>query len=406
MPEADTAPRASARPAAPAGAGLRAWLRPAGLRRALIAAGPPAGALLAANLLWLTAAEASSHNFFRPRLWVRHDSLHYLEIAQHGYIYMTCAGHSAYYGKGDWCGDAGGVPGYPYLIWVLQRLGLSAPAAGVILSSVFGFAMLALLWNGFLAQRRDISSVLALGLAAFFFGQVYQHAVFPISMEIFLLLAVIWLAVRRRWAAAGLAGMAAAFTYTAGFLVAPAVVVWVLLDRRAGPIRSRVAAAAVTGGLTALGLAAVLVVQYVATGVWGAFFKVQAKYHYHGLHLPTSKFLWTVGSLLHHSPGIQSAPAAQTLLVAVFCLSLVAAALASRGRLEAADWLVMSVTLWFWLFPLSLGAGLDLYRSEALLVPSVVLARRLPTAVQVLFLLAMVPLAFAMSVLFFRKVLI
>jgi hypothetical protein len=374
-------------------------------RRALLAAGPPAGALLAANLVWLTAAQASSHNFFRPALWVRHDSLHYLEIAWHGYIFMSCAGHSAYYGQGDWCGDAGWFPGYPYLIWLLMRLGLSGPAAGVIISSAFGLAALALLWNGFLGQRRDLRPVLALGLAAFFFGAVYQRAVFPISMEIFFLLAVIWLAVRGRWLAAGLAGAAAAFTYTSGFLVVPAVAAWALLDRRARPLRSAVAGTAVIGGLTALGLAAVLVIQYLGTGVWGAFFKVQAKYHYHGLHLPTVKFLWVVGELVRHPLSVGLASAAETLLVAVFCLALVAVAIARRRKLDSADRLILSYTLFFWLFPLSLGAGLNLYRSEALLLPSVVLARWLPAWAQALFLTLMVPLAYAMSLLFYWKVL-
>ncbi|MGE5133310.1 MAG: hypothetical protein ACM32E_10425 [Gemmatimonadota bacterium] len=406
MPEAGAAAAPGARPAAGTGADPRARPGAAALRRALLAAGPPAAALLAANLLWLTAAQASRHNYLRSRLWVRYDSLHYLQIAGHGYTFMSCAGHSLHYGKGYWCGDAGWFPGYPALIWVLGRLGLPGPDAGVVISSAAGLAMLALLWNGFLVQRRDASSLLALGMAAFFFGQVYQRAVFPISLELFLLLAVIWLAARRRWVAAGLAGAAAAFTYSTGFLVALAVATWVLADRQAGPVRSRAAAAALTGGLSALGVAAVLVVQFLDTGVWGAFFRVQAKYHYHGLHPPYQKFLVTVRPLLHHHAGLGAAPAAQTLLAAVFCLSLVAVAAWHRGRLTAAERLVLSATLWFWLFPLCLGAGLDLYRSEALLVPAVVLARRLPAAVQVLFLLAMVPLAYAMSVLFFKRVLI
>lgn len=376
------------------------------VRRAVLAVGPPASALAAANLLWWAAASATRHNYPRSRLWVRYDSLHYLQIARHGYTFVSCAGHSLHYGRGYWCGDAGWFPGYPALIWVLEHAGLSGPDAGVVISSAFGFGMLALLWNGFLARRGGPAPVLALLLAAFFFGQVYQRAVFPISMEIFFLLAAVWFAARRQWLGTGLAGAVAAFSYASGFLIAPAVVTWVLTDREVRPARARAAAVALAGGLTALGVLAVLVIQWLATGVWGAFFKVQRKYHYHGLHLPSGKFLATVLPLLRHGPSLAAAPAAQTLLVAVFCLSLAAAAVLRRGQLAAADRLVLSVTLWFWLFPLTLGAGLDLYRSEALLVPSVLLARRLPVAVQAGFLAVMVTLAYAMSVLFFRRVLI
>ncbi len=391
-------------PAGPAAGAAAAPARPLPWRL-LLAVGPPAGVLLLANGLWWAAAQVSHHNYPRSLLWVRYDSLHYLQIAGRGYTLVTCAGHSVHYGKGYWCGDAGWFPGYPALIWLLEHLGLSGPDAGVLLSSAFGLAMLTLLWNGFLGRRADARSVLALALAAFFAGQVYQRAVFPISMEIFFLLATVWLAARQRWLAAGLAGAAASFTYSTGFLAALAVAAWVLLDRTI-PGRAKLTAIALSGGLTAAGLLAVLAVQFTDTGVWGAFFKVQKKYHYHGLHLPSGKFLATVSPLFRHRLSLTAAPAAETLVVAVFCVCLVVWAALRRRELVAAEHLVLSVTLWFWLFPLALGAGLDLYRSEALLVPSVVLARRLPLPLQAMFLVAMVALAFAMSVLFFRRVLI
>jgi hypothetical protein len=118
-------------------------------------------------------------------------------------------------------------------------------------------------------------------------------------------------------------------------------------------------------------------------------------------------FFATVGPLFQGSPaGKQEVPAAETLLVAIYCLCLLAAAILQRSQLDPAGRLVLSVTLWSWLFPLIPGGGVRLYRSEALLVPSVMLARRLPRLLQAVFLLVMVALAYAESVLFFREALI
>lgn len=382
-------------------AGADPAVRPDALarRRIALSLGPPAGALLLANILWWAAARAAHFDYFSPATWTRWDSFLYLRIAAHGYTFFSCA-RLHIYTPADWCGNAGWFPGYPTLIWVLERLGLSGPVAGVVISSAFGFAMLALLWNGFLVQRRDASSVLALGMAAFFFGQVYQRAVFPISMEIFFLLLALWLAVRQRWLAAGLAGAAAAFTYPTGFLIGAALATWVIFDRSVPTLRHKAAAIALSGGLTAMGVVAVLILQRVDTGVWGAFIKVQRKYHYQGLHTPAAKFLVTVGPLFHHRFGLLQAPRVETLLVAVFCLCLLAGVVVHRRGLEPLDRLVVSATLWFWLFPLTVGGDLKLYRSEALLLPSVLLARRLPVALQVIFLLIMMVLAYAMSLVF------
>ena len=371
------------------------------LRRIGLALGPPAGALLLANILWWAAARAAHFDYFSPATWTRWDSFLYLRIAAHGYTFFSCA-RLHIFSPADWCGNAGWFPGYPTVVWTFERLGLSGPVAGVVISSAFGFAMLALLWNGFLTQRRDASSVLALGMAAFFFGQVYQRAVFPTSMEIFFLLATVWLAARHQWLAAGLAGAAAAFTYPIGFLIGAAVATWVVLDRSVRTLRDKAIAIALSGGLTAMGVLAVLIVQHADTGVWGAFIKVQRKYHYQGLHLPTAKFLATVRPLFHHSLGLLQAPRVETVLVAAFCLCLLAGVVVHRGGLEPLDRLVVSASVWFWLFPLTVGGDLKLYRSEALLLPSVLLARRLPVVLQAIFLLIMVVLAYFMSVVFFQ----
>ena len=57
----------------------------------------------------------------------------------------------------------------------------------------------------------------------------------------------------------------------------------------------------------------------------------------------------------------------------------------------------------YWAFPLGVGGHLSLYRAESLLVPLVVL---LPERARIPLLAAAAPIAFAMSVAFFRGTLV
>jgi hypothetical protein len=372
----------------------------------MLALGPPAAVVVLANLVcWLSAAR-HGFDFFHSGTWVRFDSLLYEDISRHGYNLFSCA-RIHRYTPADYCGNAGWFPGYPTLLWVGERLGLSAPATGVVVSVGFEFGLLLVLWNGFLRHGRDrAAALMALATAGFFFGQVYQRAVFPISMEIFFLLLTVWFAQRRWWVRTGLAGAAAAFTYSTGFLLIAALGLWILLEPSIGPFLGKVRAAIVACGLTLVGYLAVLTVQRIGTGTWSAFFKIQKKYGYSGLHLPTSKLAVTLRPLFAQGLGRHQVAALQTLLVAVLCVGLAGWALWQRRNLEPLDRLVLTTVLVFWLFPLSLGADVHLYRSEALLLPSVLLTRKLPRAVQAVALGGLVVLSYVMSALYFQRVLI
>ena len=59
----------------------------------------------------------------------------------------------------------------------------------------------------------------------------------------------------------------------------------------------------------------------------------------------------------------------------------------------------------FWLFPVMIGSGVALYRSEALLAPAALLVPGLPRWLQLGFLAAAVLLSIPMASLFFRGVL-
>jgi hypothetical protein len=374
---------------------------------------PPLAAFLLANGLWWGSAQAHGYDYFDPHTWTRWDSGLYLQIAHHGYILKPCPKAKARrLPRGSSCGNAAWFPGYPALIWVGDHAGLSDAGAGVLVSSLFELAGLLLLWRWALNAEPTLENFLCLAVAAFFFGQIYYRAVFPLAAEAFFLLLAILLLSKRRWVLAGLAGAGASVFYSSGFLLAPVMALWALLDDPRASLRQRVSRALASGGIAASGTVFVLVLEKAMTGSWDAFFRVQAKYRYH-LGPPSTKFLDVVRPLFRRGGAFRSsarllklAPNEQALMVAVVMVSLAAAVAIRWRRLDGRDWVILIAALVFWLFPMSLGGRVRLYRADALLFPAVLLFRYLPIAVQVVFLAAAVALAYPMSVLFFRGVLV
>src|SRR5205814_1869303 len=127
---------------------------------------------------------------------------------------------------------------YPALIALAMRLGARPIPAGVAISAGFEIALLALLWNRLFVRKNPLA-LLACALAP---GALYFHAMFPISMCAFFVVLCLSFLLEDRFALAGLAGAAAAFSYSTGFLVAPVAVAWALT--REGPVAQRASRAA------------------------------------------------------------------------------------------------------------------------------------------------------------------
>lgn len=320
---------------------------------------PPFLALAAARALSAAAALWAGVDPLSPEAWVRWDSNLYLSIAQRGYLLEHCAPGSGY-APWQWCGNAGWFPLYAWLL----RL-----APGHLLSLVFEAALLFVVWRFLLGEQ----GFAALLLAALFPGSIYQQAVFPVSL--FLLCATAFLASGRPEPAA-----LAALSYPTGILLAPVA----LLRRRFGAALLACAA-----------FAAVLLVMYAQTGRFDAYFLTQQKYGFHFAPLDTlfSRLKPLVNARVRTAASFSSA--AQTLLV------LAMMALGARRFREQP--LVAAYCVSFWAFPLCVGGRLSLYRAEALLVPLVAL---LPARARVPLLFAAAPVAFAMSVAFFRGALV
>jgi hypothetical protein len=171
-------------------------------------------------------------------------------------------------------GNAGWFPGYSWLVALLAATGLDARGAAVCLSFLLFAGTLLVLWNLFLGAECSARSVLCLLLAAFFPGNVYYHAAFPISLvTLLVLLLMVWLPAQR-WLAAAAAGLGVAVSYTTGFLLGPVTMLWALWLHGSALFRQRKIAVLLPPLGVTVGFSAAILAQDLATGLRGTFFQV------------------------------------------------------------------------------------------------------------------------------------
>ncbi len=343
-----------------------------------------------------------------PLYWGRYDSGIYLAIAESGYSLGDCAAVGQYGGPGaDWCGRAGWMPAYPFLIRVTHALtGVDYDAAGLFLARLFHLGSLALVWFAGLGRRWSVRSVLILLLTAFFPGEVYQYAIYPMSMATLLGLATCLLLARRRFALAGISAGLVTLTHTIAPLILPvgalAVVAMHLQTRpelrqrwrdaaawRTGiiwkqPLRDIVAYIVPAGAL----YGALLAWFQARLGHWNAAFLVQRGFG-HEL-APPHRALWERISPLFSGEGIEAlttnAGAARwmgflALVTTIVVVVLVGTTVWRWKELTRLEVVVAVYTAIFWLVAFCYGPQTTaFYRTIAVLLPGALLARRLHPA--------------------------
>ncbi len=360
---------------------------------------PPllAFALVRGMLCWV--AKATGYDPATANAWSHWDSAHYLSIAEHGYEFFSCARVPGY-DPTQWCGNTAWFPGFPLAMKLVGLVtGLAHVSAGAWISATWCLASLMLIWIAFLRAELRVTHLLALCLAAFFPGHVYDHAVFPIAQFALLQLLTLWLYSERRFALAALAAAGASFTYTSGLFMCGVIVMHAMLLDREGPWIDRVKAVAIVCTGVVLGFVAVLALQRLQTGEWNAFFLTQAKYKYDPR--PPTTAWWSLLNTLYADWPQHRGPNEQTIFVAILC-SLSLGYAGWRRGLQRSDAVLVSFAVVYWLIPLILGGQLSLYRAEATLLPAVPLARRIPWYILLPLLLAALVISRLMATLFFK----
>jgi len=352
---------------------------------------PPLVAFLLQRAVLAAVAWAYNYDPLAPSSWVRWDSGYYVSIAIHGYQPLTHCPPESHYPPTTWCGNAGWFPGYSWLLaWTPK--GVSPETAAILLSAIAQLGCLLLVWR----LLNDDRQWPALGIAAFFPGNVYMAAVFPISLFLVSALTCLTCSLSGKFVLAALAGAFAATCYPTGLLLAPVVFLWALIHRRWRAL-------SVPAGVV-IGYAAVLWQLHRQAGTWDAFFRVQGKYEHTGNMLDTlgARLKPLVNARYRNAKGLVTA--LQTLL----STALVGILGYKGGRSLSSERtsLLLLYVVTFWMAPLIVGGNVSLYRSEALLLPAVILLPTLPRWLQFVLLVAAVLLSVPMAALFFRGILV
>ena len=355
------------------------------LRRTAI----PVGVFLLHRTMLGLVAWLEGYQPFAATTWARWDSAYYLHIAANGYLPIEACSPETHYPATAWCGNAGWFPGYSWVIAVVGAPGVSLDVAGVLVAALAQLGCLLVLWR----YLDDDDAWPALGVAAFFLGNVYSAAIFPVSL--FLLSALVCLGAcwSGRYRLAAVAGAAAATCYPTGILLAPVVIAWSVLHRRWRALL-------IVVGVVA-GYALVLFVLRTQAGQWDAFFRIQERYDYKpGLGIDA--FLARFKPLVN--PRYRDAKGVVTAIQEVVATGLFGALAIHWRRLIASprNRLVLFYFAAFFGAPLMLGGRLAWYRSEALLFPIALVVPVLPRRLQLVFLGALVLVTLPMSALFFR----
>jgi hypothetical protein len=343
-----------------------------------------AGILLSVGLLSSAQRRAFSE--------VHGDSGIYLWIANIGYQLARCPGGPAY-PAGAWCGNSGWQPLYPWLIRAVVHTGLSQTAAAMVITEVCALGVFLMLWQ--MVRGAPFPKTVLL-TAAVFPGIVFLFTIYPIALLLLLALWLMRLLSQRSYAWALLPSFLLPLTYSAAILVVAAVGLWWLVFRR---LEDWWQGAAVLGA-SVLGYVAFLGVLKQAVGRWNAEFLTQAKYG-NGVHNPVA----TIVSLLTSTQGAAGTLQTdrtgivrlQTLLVLFMVVLVSYIVYAHRSKLTPLDQLIACWTYVFWLAPLVIGLGLASYRSNALLLPAVVLFRYLSRPLLIVLVVLSAPIAWVLA---------
>lgn len=294
----------------------------------------------------------------------------YLNVANNGYtlvpvVMLDSQGNEVI----AWEGNAGWMPLYPLLIRGVAWTGLEATVGAVLIAMAAHLGWIAATWNLILKRQMDPAGLLTLACMALFPCFTYHGAVFPISLLMLETVLTAWAVEKRNWPAAMLLCMAAAATYSTGWLLAPAAGLVILLQRDL-PWRERILRPAFLAFAGVAGLAFMFALARQDTKVWNAYFLVQEKYG-HDVQNPLDAFHWVYASVIAPlKDRLWRMQIIYSQMPLVFVLVLLSAYVAVRnwGKTPVAVRVLLTTATVGLVVPLSLGGVLP-WRPIALAAP-------------------------------------
>jgi len=327
---------------------------------------------------------------FDPNLWARWDTFNYLSIAEQGRTFAKCSS-PAFVSQPNpfsqvWCGTAGWLPGYPWLIKVGHMAGLGWEAGGLLISWVALAVALFLVWWGWgrdLAPGRALAVLLAFGL---FPGAVYNLAIFPTSVALALLVGALLTVTRAHYISAALLLTAAGLCYPSAWFAAAGIAVGLVV--LAIPLGVDAVIRRAFWGAAGLASLALLVLhdQFAFNGKFNAYFILDTQKYLVATGFPGEEFLRTLftrNTLEQKKLGTFAATMLSVQAAITVILTAAAAVVTAvqwrrrvRDPLQIYPALVAVAVVLLVLFHAANGGAWN--RSIVLAAPAVVCLRRIP----------------------------
>lgn len=360
--------------------------------------------ILAKCFIYFIALQGNCWDGFGPECWKRWDSALYLQISEQGHTLFHCGPEQGYgVGATEWCGNSGWATLYPLLIFLLHKLsGFSGEISGLILSNVFFLGYLLVAAKLMEVNQFSIRNFILISIAAFCPGNIYFHAIFPISLVAFLISLLFLFLKKENYLSAGIAGFFAVLSYSTGFFLLGVMglygmYLWWTQNPKIWHFAFK------TFALSCTAIIGLFVYDYLATGHWDALFKVQGKYG-HGIQTPWRMFHehWKLlvskpFTLLHWSE-------IQNMVMILYVLAL---SIFTFRKMPKPFHIFHSLFLFvFWFLPYSISIQVSLYRNAAVLGAGHSATKELPTWLIAVILAICIALSYPLGILFIKSTII
>ncbi len=356
------------------------------------------------QILLLILLQYTGENYFNNSNWRHYDSDHYLSIATRGYELFPCPDTDITKDYIEFCGNTGWFPGYPGFIRVFTWFGFDAEYIAGLISRIFYFFNIYLVLLICNYNNKDHRQWLIAFIAALFFGFIYYHSIHPISMVVFFSLAAFLSAEKKNHLFTLLFCLLPAMYYPSGFLTGASIGIYILLKKETIITKIRQAIWPATG--TALGIAAVFGIYKYSVNDWNAFHTHQHKHFHEYNNIISNLYNWILNCPYLHKGEIRIFIYIQSVTVICFFILLSIRFFRKKMYTESTfRWSYIHFLLNFTLL-WSIGGVMSFYRSEALMLPAILLMKDFSGKELILVLVSLIAIGIPMCYLYFESVLV
>lgn len=329
------------------------------------------------------------------------DSGHYISIAKEGHKLYQC-------GSQNWCGNTGWSPLYPFIMQIINKItNFNFEICGVIVSSFFYFFYLLLISYIFNFNKVTFNALVTLFLFAFFPGFIYLHAVFPISLCMFLLSGIILNLQKKNFLYSGIFSMFLVWSYASGFFILlPFMFYLTYLFFLEKKITFAICLKLLFPFFSSLLL--LFLYEYFQTGHWNAIFLIQKQYG-HSLFNPFSLLklrMWKLKTDIFNTYSIIHIQSFFVLSIVLLLISTTIKEFFRNIIFKPELFFYFGLMLIYWFLPYSMGIDISLHRGCILLSPLLILWNSKSLDFKILLLISFGIFVIPMVAFFYKNIMV